>query len=108
MKRPEKNEVEVQEVKKEEKLEPTIVGKERRKETPIVRASSPIKVYASLICYSCRRKSWTQFANFVIVFKKLHTNITFTDALAHMPSYTKFLKEILSNKESWENMKQFA
>ena len=32
------------------------------------------------------------------MFKKLHINIQFTDALEHMPSYVKFMKEILSNK----------
>ncbi|XP_073130778.1 uncharacterized protein [Henckelia pumila] len=32
------------------------------------------------------------------IFKKLHINIPFAEALAQMPSYAKFLKEILSNK----------
>ena len=39
-----------------------------------------------------------QFTKFLEVFKKLHINIPFTDALEHMPSYVKFMKEILSNK----------
>ncbi|XP_073153549.1 uncharacterized protein [Henckelia pumila] len=36
------------------------------------------------------------------VFKKLNINIPFADALMQMPSYAKFLKEILSNKRKLE------
>ena len=32
------------------------------------------------------------------VFKKLHINIPFADALKQMPSYVKFMKDILSQK----------
>ena len=32
------------------------------------------------------------------VFKKLHINIPFIDALEQMPSYVKFMKDILSKK----------
>ena len=39
-----------------------------------------------------------QFGKFVEVLKKLYINIPFTDALKQMPTYVKFLKEILSNK----------
>ncbi|PKA48168.1 hypothetical protein AXF42_Ash020513 [Apostasia shenzhenica] len=39
-----------------------------------------------------------QFQKFLEIFKKLHINIPFADALAQMPSYAKFLKEILANK----------
>ena len=40
-----------------------------------------------------------QFGKFLDVLKKLHINIPFTNALSQMPSYAKFLKEILSNKK---------
>ncbi|XP_075480619.1 uncharacterized protein LOC142521276 [Primulina tabacum] len=40
----------------------------------------------------------TQFSKFLEIFKKLHINIPFAEALAQMPSCAKFLKEILSNK----------
>ena len=33
------------------------------------------------------------------VFKKLHINIPFADALEHMPSYVKFMKDILFRKK---------
>lgn len=38
------------------------------------------------------------FSKFLEVFKKLHINIPFAEALAQIPSNAKFLKEILSNK----------
>ena len=39
-----------------------------------------------------------QFTKFMKVFKKLHINIPFADTLEQMPSYVKFMKDILSNK----------
>ena len=39
-----------------------------------------------------------RFTKFMEVFKKLHINIPFADALEHMPNYVKFMKDILSRK----------
>ena len=39
-----------------------------------------------------------QFTKFMEVFKKLHIIIPFADALEQMPSYVKFMKDILSHK----------
>ena len=39
-----------------------------------------------------------QFTKFMDVFKKLHINIPFADALKQMPSYVKFMKDILSKR----------
>ena len=39
-----------------------------------------------------------QFTKFMEVFKKLHINIPFADALEQMPSYVKYMKDILSQK----------
>ena len=39
-----------------------------------------------------------QFTKFMEVFKKLNMNIPFVDALEQMPSYVKFMKDILSQK----------
>ena len=44
-----------------------------------------------------------QFSKFLDVFKKLYINIPFADAIAQMPSYAKFLKEILKNKRKLED-----
>ncbi|XP_022891890.1 uncharacterized protein LOC111406743 [Olea europaea var. sylvestris] len=76
-----------------------------RKETPAVRALSPVKAYVPRIPFPQRlqrKKLDNQFAKFVEIFKKLHINIPFADTIAQMPSYTKFLKEILSNKRKLE------
>ena len=43
-----------------------------------------------------------QFAKFLDMFKKLEINIPFADALAQMPNYVKFMKEIMSNKRKLE------
>ena len=40
-----------------------------------------------------------QFTKFMDVFKKLHINIPFANTLEQMPSYVKFMKDILSKKE---------
>ncbi|XP_024024429.1 uncharacterized protein LOC112092450 [Morus notabilis] len=42
------------------------------------------------------------FSKFLEIFKKLQINIPFAEALSQMPSYAKFLKEILSNKRRLE------
>ena len=39
-----------------------------------------------------------QFTKFMEVFKKLHINIPFADALEQVPSYVKFMKDVLSQK----------
>jgi len=39
-----------------------------------------------------------QFGKFLDVLKKPNINIPFTEVLTQMPSYAKFLKEIMSNK----------
>ena len=41
-----------------------------------------------------------QFTKFMEVFKKLHINISFADALKQMPYYVKFMKDILSRKRT--------
>ena len=43
-----------------------------------------------------------QFAKFLDIFKKLHINIPFLEALENMPSYVKFMKKILSIKKKLE------
>ncbi|XP_070022165.1 uncharacterized protein [Nicotiana sylvestris] len=45
-----------------------------------------------------------QFSKFVEILKQIHINIPFTDALLQMPSYAKFLKEILPCKRKLEEV----
>ena len=40
-----------------------------------------------------------QFTTFFNMFKKLEVNIPFAKALAQLPNYVKFMKEIMSNKK---------
>ncbi|XP_076930950.1 uncharacterized protein LOC143595944 [Bidens hawaiensis] len=46
---------------------------------------------------------WTrdeeQNAKFLDLFKQLHLNVPFLEALTQMPKYTKFLKDVLTNKQ---------
>ena len=46
-----------------------------------------------------------QFTKFMEVFKKLHINIPFADALEQMPSYVKFMKDIVSKKRRLADFK---
>ena len=41
-----------------------------------------------------------QFIKFVNMFKKFEINIPFAEALAQMPNYAKFMKDIISNKRN--------
>ena len=41
-----------------------------------------------------------QFTKFMEVFKKLHINIPFANALEQMPSYVKFMKDIFSEEKT--------
>lgn len=50
----------------------------------------------------------TQFQKFIEVFKKLHTNIPFLEALEQMTSYVKFLKDILTKKRRLGEHKTMA
>ena len=67
-----------------------------------------VKAYKLKVPFLARLKQHgldKQFAKFFKFFKKLHINIPFADALAQMPSYAKFLKEILRNKRNLRIMR---
>src|ERR1044072_6907325 len=48
-------------------------------------------------------KTMGQFKKFVELLKQLNITILFTEAITQMPSYAKFLKEILFNKKKIED-----
>ena len=50
-----------------------------------------------------KNKMDKKFTKFMEVFKKLHINILFADALEKMPSYVKFMKDIPSKKRIMSN-----
>ena len=77
--------------------------KKVEKSTPI-----PVKPYVPQFPYPQRlkkRNNDTQFQKFLEIFKKIQINIPFVEALAQLPSYAKFLKEIVSNKSK---LKEYA
>ncbi|XP_073317224.1 uncharacterized protein [Primulina huaijiensis] len=43
-----------------------------------------------------------QFAKFLEIFKKIHINIPFADALEQMPNYAKFIKDVMSKKRTMQ------
>ena len=45
-----------------------------------------------------RAKMEEQFSKILDMFKKIERNIPFAKALAQMPNYAKFLKDILNKK----------
>ncbi|XP_062107627.1 uncharacterized protein LOC133818638 [Humulus lupulus] len=49
-----------------------------------------------------------QFSKFLMVFKKLHINIPFVETLEQMPSYVKFMNDILSKKRRIEDFETMA
>ena len=42
-----------------------------------------------------------QFSRFLEMFKKIEINIPFAKALAYMPNYTMFLKDIMRKKKKF-------
>ncbi|XP_058774570.1 uncharacterized protein LOC131648859 [Vicia villosa] len=77
-------------------------GETEGKEAPYV----PPPPYKPHIPYPQRfekSKSIRQFKKFVELLKQLNIKIPFTEAITQMPSYAKFLKEILSNKKKIED-----
>ena len=49
-----------------------------------------------------------EFEKFVKIFKQLHINISFADAISQISSYAKFLKEIMSKKRCLEDHEMIA
>ncbi|XP_021730605.1 uncharacterized protein LOC110697548 [Chenopodium quinoa] len=49
-----------------------------------------------------------QFKKFLKMFKQLHVNIPFVDALMQIPSYAKFLEEIMAKKKILEDYETIA
>ncbi|KAK5786136.1 hypothetical protein PVK06_040765 [Gossypium arboreum] len=45
-----------------------------------------------------------QFDKFIKLFKQLHINLPFVEAISQMPTYAKFLKELLTNKRKFEEL----
>ncbi|XP_076896197.1 uncharacterized protein LOC143549082 [Bidens hawaiensis] len=69
--------------------------------------SELVRTYVPPIPYPGRlkkQKMEEQYGKFLELFKQLHINLPFLDALKEMPKYAKFLKEVLSNKKKLEEL----
>ncbi|XP_016195263.1 uncharacterized protein LOC107636255 [Arachis ipaensis] len=67
-----------------------------------------VKSYAPKLPYPTRlhkRIRDQQFPKFLEIFKKLEINIPLAETSEQMPLYTKFLKELITKKRSWQEKK---
>ncbi|XP_022041040.1 uncharacterized protein LOC110943611 [Helianthus annuus] len=67
----------------------------------------PMRVYKPTLPHPGRLvkgKDAEQYGRFMEMLKKLHVNIPLVEALAKMPKYAKFLKDILTNKKKLEDL----
>ncbi|WCJ39627.1 hypothetical protein M5689_020603 [Euphorbia peplus] len=49
-----------------------------------------------------------QLLTFIDKLKNLHINLSFMDAITQIPNYSKFLKDLISKKISWEDVSTIA
>ena len=84
-----------------EKETPTETPSEQLKEGQLEHVSPPMKPYKPLVPYPQRlvkARKEHKYGKFLKMLKKLHINIPFLEAITDMPSYAKFLKDLISNK----------
>ncbi|XP_073126749.1 uncharacterized protein [Henckelia pumila] len=97
--------IEEQEVKVEHKPEQVIISPCKGKKGKEDDLNSNVDISSLTFPQRARQLNFDhQFKKFLEIFKKLHVNIHFAYALAQIPSYTKFLKEILANKRKLNNL----
>ncbi|XP_048502790.1 UBA domain-containing protein Mud1-like [Beta vulgaris subsp. vulgaris] len=77
-------------------------AKETEKKEPIVIPIAPYKPPVPFPQRLAQAKLEKKYGKFLDILKKLHINIPFLDAISEMPSYAKFLKDMLSNKRKIE------
>ncbi|KAI3773993.1 hypothetical protein L1987_48534 [Smallanthus sonchifolius] len=73
------------------------------------RPREPVRDYTPANPYPGRlkkQKMEEQYGMFLGLFKQLHINLPFVEALAQMPKYARFLKDILTNKRKLEELSQ--
>ncbi|KAI3819085.1 hypothetical protein L1987_12908 [Smallanthus sonchifolius] len=73
------------------------------------RPREPVRDYTPAVPYPGRlkkQKMEEQYGKFLGLFKQLHINLPFVEALAQMPKYARFLKDILTNKRKLEELSQ--
>ncbi|XP_027362486.1 uncharacterized protein LOC113870087 [Abrus precatorius] len=91
-----KQETEKDAVEEEDKCQEEAVEK-----PPVVKEFIPPLPYPARLK---KDKDDEQFGKFLSLFRQLHINLPFVDALAQMPKYAKFLKDLLSNKKKLKEL----
>jgi hypothetical protein len=89
-----------EEIAAEKPVEPEIVEEEKKESETV-----PPKPYVPPVPFPQRlaqAKLEKKYGKFLEILQKLHINIPFMDAITEMPSYAKFLKDILSRKRKIE------
>ncbi|XP_021756190.1 uncharacterized protein LOC110721361 [Chenopodium quinoa] len=80
-------------------VDSTMIEEEPKETTP------PLAPYVPRVPFPQRlaqAKLEKKYGKFLDILKKLHINIPFLDAVSEIPSYAKFLKDMLSNRKKLE------
>ena len=83
--------------------------KGKQKEEELTSKAPVVQPYVPPVPFPGRlkqRELEAQFARFCDIFKGLQINIPLLEALKQIPSYAKFMKELLSNKRSMESVEK--
>ena len=100
----EKEEIECEGGKRRNKEDVVDVGEkiEKNQRSEKQERSVPIKdvPYPHAPTKKCKER---QFARFMNILKRLQINIPFTEALKQMPTYAKFMKELLTKKRKFND-----
>ncbi|KAG8478704.1 hypothetical protein CXB51_028539 [Gossypium anomalum] len=94
-------------VESEKKLLQEAVMSKREEEKPENNDKPASKEYKPPVSYPAKLKKDridAQFGKFLELFKQLHINLPFVEAISQMPTYAKFLKELLINKRKFEDL----
>ncbi|CAH9140245.1 unnamed protein product [Cuscuta epithymum] len=91
-------------------VEPAVREEEKEKDegrevAAAPKQSVPIKNYTPPLPYPARltrKNDSDQFGKFLHLMKQVQINLPFVDALAQMPKYAKFMKDLLTNKRRLE------
>ncbi|KAJ9552560.1 hypothetical protein OSB04_016605 [Centaurea solstitialis] len=68
----------------------------------------PVPLYVPYPQRLRNQKEELQFKKFLDIFKELHINIPFVEAIKQMPLYAKFLKDMLSKKKKLDDYETVA
>ncbi|XP_042027804.1 uncharacterized protein LOC121774949 [Salvia splendens] len=94
-------------ISKEERVVEEVVEEEEAvEEVPPPKASTvipapPAEIKIPFPQRVQKKKLDDHFSRFLDIFRKVHINIPLVEALQQMPSYAKFLKEVISKKRRW-------